>query len=215
MYNESQREGVYADSSGHIRMLVYIGDTLVIQSIGYFGQVIYIKECTQNRIDTIKLCPESYDLGEVRVDLPHSYEVFRHRFLEIEPDRGLEIEGLPKAKIIDIPVLLDTNNIQSSEFAVMHPLSYLYYNFSKEEKSKRKVFYLERQKREQIVIDKKYNRELIENITGLHGDSITDFIAFCGFGHLFLYEATPLEIVEMIIKKFQEYTALRQEDQNP
>jgi hypothetical protein len=205
IYNESTRKGIFADSSGFFRMPANIGDTLIIQSMGFHGKVYYILDLSSNPIDTLELCPQTYDIGVVLIDLPHTYEGFKKTFLEIEPDRGLQIEGLPKAKLQDIPSLLDTNYLNSDHFAIFSPINYLYYKYSKEEKSKRKVFYLERQKREQLLIDKKYNRELIERMTGFKGDSITDFMVFCSFSHQFLYESTELEIVAEIDKKFNEY----------
>ncbi len=206
IYNESARKGIFTDSSGLFRIHVRVGDTLVIQSMGYFGKVYVIHERVSNTIETLELCSQLYELGEIQIDLPHSYKEFQKRFLEIEPERGLQIEGLPKAKIQDIPSLLDTNYLNSNHFAIFSPINYLYYKYSKEEKSKRKVFYLERQKREQLIIDKKYNLEMIEQITGLKGDEITDFMAFCNFSHQFLYEATDLEIVQEINRKYTTYS---------
>jgi hypothetical protein len=205
VYNESSRKGVFADSLGIFRMYVGTGDTLIVQSLSYLGRVCFIRDYSSSTIDTVELCPQSYEIGEVQIELPHSYKDFKRTFLAIEPDRGLQIEGLPKAKIQDIPSLMDTNYLNSDHFAIFNPVNYLYYKYSKEEQSKRKVFYLERQKREQLIIDRKYNRQIIEQITGLEGDSITAFITFCNLSHQFLYEATELEIVEIIDKKYSEY----------
>ncbi len=206
IFNESQRMGLYADSIGMFMIKVRVGDTLVLQSLGYISSVYIISKYNTNILDTLDLCPQIHDIGEVQIQLPHSYEAFKHQFLEIEPERRFRIEGLPEPKIIDIPALMDTNYLNSTAYAVFNPIDYLYYKYSKEEKSKRKVFYLERQKREELIINEKYNRGLIQEITGLKGDSITDFMFYCSFDHKFLYEATPLEIVQEIDMKFKEYS---------
>ncbi len=208
IFNESQRKGIFTDSSGFFRMRVQAGDTLVIQSFGYFAKVYVIKNPINNLVDTLDLCPQTYDIGEVKMDLPHSYKDFQRQFLEIEPDRGFKIEGVPEPKILDIPLLMDTNYFNSvgvtADGSIALPFSYFY----KENRLKRRAFYIERQKRELFIIDKKYNRELIERMTGLKGDSITDFIAFCNFSHQFLYKASELEIVEKIDEKFKEFKVL-------
>ena len=205
VFNERSRTGVMADSTGLFLIFVLPGDTLIFQGMGYLGRVCLVEQIITNVQDTIELCPQAYELGEVSLNFSRSYEQLKHEFLTIKPDRGLEIEGLPKAKIQDIPALLDTNYLNSNGFAIFHPISYPYYMYSKEEKSKWQVFYLERQKREQLLIDKKYNCELIEKMTGLKGDAITEFMDYCTFSHKFLYKAAELEIVEMIDKKFREY----------
>jgi hypothetical protein len=213
IFNESSRRRTIADSSGLFKILTNPGDTLIIQSMGYYGKILIIRNRIINSSDSIELCPESYGLGNVQIDLPLSYKAFQKRFLEIQPDRGFKIEGVPEPKILEIPLLLDTNYLNSAEIkpdgTVILPFSYFY----KENRSNRKVFYLERQNREQFLIDKKYNRELIERMTGLTGDSITDFMVFCSFSHEFLYEASELEIVQVIDKKYQEYLN-REEEYN-
>jgi hypothetical protein len=215
LFNETSRTGTLADSCGLVNLYAQPGDTLVMQSIGYLGKVWIVTTDYGNDIDTFYICPQAYELGEVNLDFPLSYDQLRHDFLIIEPDRGLVIEGLPEAKVQDIPVLMDTNIIYSTGFAIFHPLSYLYYKYNKEERSKREVFYLKRREREQLIIDKKYNRQLIENITGLKGDEITDFIVFCNFSHEFLYKASELEITETIDRKFREYQVIKNNDMTP
>jgi len=199
--NESTRRGYISDSSGKFSIECSSGDTLVFISLGYLGKVIIVDILEQE----VQLVPRIYSIDEVSIQTYRSYEQFRHDFLKVQPEKDLEIKGLPRGKPIDVPVLLDTNQIQSPAFLLFHPLSFLYYNFSKEEKSKRKAFYLERRKGEEIVVQGKFNREIIHQITGLEGDDLTNFIGFCNFSHEFLYESTELEIVNKIYEKFDAY----------
>jgi hypothetical protein len=214
IYNESSRFGLFTDSTGNFVIPVNIGDTLVIQSMWYFPVVFFVESHASHLKDTIKLCQDVYNIGELQLSMPGNYEDFKRSFLKIIPEKAFKIEGLPEPKIQDIPILYDTNFLNSDAFAITSPVSYLYYKYSKEEKSKRKVFYLERQKRELLVIDKKFNRELIESTTGLTGDSITEFIGFCNFSHKFLYHASELEIVQSIDSKYKEFLSGKR-DPNP
>lgn len=155
----------------------------------------------------IESCMEErqYEIAEAKIVTYGSYEQFKKEFLKTQP-KEFRIKGLPEPKVREIPLLLDTNYIKNPEFLILHPLSYLYYNFSKEEKSKRKVLYLQKEQREQIVIDKKFSRELISGITGIKDhEEITAFMAYCNFSHKFLYEATEYEIAEAIDNKFRIY----------
>ena len=192
--NESSRKGYISDSAGEFHVALNRGDTLVFISLGYMGKVII----ADSSLKTVLLLPRAYKIDEVSIQSIRSYEQFKRDFLQIEPEKEKKIEGLPEGKPIDIPILLDTSYIKSDAFLVLHPLSYLYYNFSKEEKSKRKVFYLKRQEGEKIIIDRKYNRSIVSEITGLEGDELTNFIGFCNFSHQYLLYATELEIVNKI-----------------
>lgn len=204
--NESTRKGYITDSTGKFRIPCKNGDTLVFISLGYLGKVVI----ADTSLHTVFLKQRTYNIDEVSIQTNRSYEQFKRDFLEIEPEKSLRIEGIPEGKPIDIPILLDTNYIQSDAFAILNPISFLYYKFSKEEKSKRKAFYLKRQEGERLVIDKKFNREIVHRITGLGGDELTNFIGFCNFSHKFLYEATELEIVNKIYEKFEIYKTLEE-----
>lgn len=199
--NESTRRGYITDSTGKFQISIKHGDTLVFISLGYMGKVIIVDSLFHD----VSLLPRTYKIDEVSIQGIRSYEQFKRDFLQIELEEKRKIQGLPEGKPIDIPILLDTNYIHSDAFLVFHPLSYLYYNFSKEEKSKRKVFYLERREGEQIIIDRKYNRNLVHKITGLEGDELTNFIGFCNFSHQFLLYATELDIVNKINEKFSAF----------
>ena len=195
--NESTRRGYITDSTGKFKIRCKKGDTLVFISLGYLGKVVIVDSLPHQ----ISLVPRTYKIDEVSIESYRSYNQFKKDFLELEAEKAPEIQGLPKGKPIDIPVLLDTNHINSPAFLVLHPLSYLYYKFSKEEKSKRKAFYLERQAGERVIIERKFNREIVSRITGLEDEELTNFIGFCNFSHPFLFEATELEIVKEINKK--------------
>lgn len=203
--NESSRVTYITDSMGKFRIACRGGDTLAIISLGYLGRVVIVDSLQK----AIALVPRSYKIEEVRVQTYRSYDQFKKDFMDAAPHKEKKIEGLPEAKPIDIPILLDTNIISSPAFMVFHPLSYLYYNFSKEEKSKRKAYYLKRQEGERLIIEKKYNRDIVQRITGLEGDDLTNFIGFCNFDHTFLFESTELEIVRKIYEKLAVYKAIR------
>lgn len=200
--NESTRRGYITDSTGKFRIPWNNGDTLVFISLGYLGKVVIADSLPQ----MISIVPRSYKIEEVSIESYRTYDQFKRDFLEIKPEKGPQIEGLPKGKPIDVPLLLDTNHISSPAFLVLHPFSFLYYNFSKEEKSKRKVFYLERRQGEQLIVERKFNREIVHRITGLDGDELTNFIGFCNFSHQFLYESTEIEIVKKIYENFEIYS---------
>jgi hypothetical protein len=207
IFNESIRENATTNLSGYFKLTGSKNDTLVFTALGYLGKVWIPSTKIDGAVSTILMARRVYDIEPVKiVTLPGSYKDFKKTFLEIKPEQGLIIDGLPNRYIPKlVSELLDTSIISTTSFFLMHPVSYLWYNYSKEEKSKRKVLYLQQEQKEQVAINQKFNRELVHRITELKENELTAFINFCNFSHLFLYNSTDYEIVEAIHKKFEEY----------
>lgn len=212
VYNESSKTYTTADSTGKFNLKGRINDTLVFLSMGYYGKVWIVKDFNQN---SIKLIRRLYEIEPAVIGFPRDYNEFKKKFLEIEPPRPMVIDGFPRYIPKRIPELQDTNIIKSTGFAVMHPLTYLYLMNNKEEISKRKVLYLIQEDREQVIIDQKYNPQIVEKLTGLKNESLTDFILYCNFSHQFLFESTEYEILQSIEIKFKEYITLNKSKANP
>jgi hypothetical protein len=106
-----------------------------------------------------------------------------------------------------VPQLLDPKLVSATGSGIGISITYFYNIFSKEVKSQKKLIGLQQEQKEQVVINQKFNRELVHRLTGLNGDEITEFINFCDLSHMFLFNATDYEIVEVIHDKLEEYHA--------
>ena len=211
VFDECARETTVSDFTGHFKISCTKNDTLVFTALGYLGKVWLPSIENKREITKIMMIKRIYDIEPVRIStFPGTYNQFKKAFLDTKPDQGLIIYGLPRPVPKMVPYLLDTNIISTTGFFLNHPISYFYYNFSKEEKSKRKVLYLKQEQKEQVVINQKFNRELVHRLTGLEGENLTEFIGFCLFTHIFLYKATDYKIVEAIHKKYEEYQKLHE-----
>lgn len=211
IYNESRRQGYITDSLGYFSSSVQIGDTIAILSLGYLSKVVVITDSLINSRLVIRICPRSYPIEEVEVEMPRTYKQLKKAILAYQPEE-FKVEGVPEGKPIDVPLLLDTTYLKSGGFAIFHPVSFLYYNLSKKEKTKRKAFYLQKQEEQRPAIEKKYNREIVKEFTGLEGDELTNFIGYCNFSHQFLYESTALEIIQAIDEKYKLYIELKNDE---
>jgi hypothetical protein len=210
IFNESTRESTISSISGIFKIPGLKSDTLIITALGYYGKVWIVNPKNKTDIEKVVLTRRIYEIEPVKINnISPSYKEFKKSFLEAKPDQGLIIDGLPRAIPKLVPDLLDTNIISSTAFFLVHPVSYFYYNFSKEEKEKRKVLYVKQEEKEQVVINQKFNRELVFKLTGLEGDDLTAFINYCNFSHKYLYNSTDYEIVEAIHRKFEEYQLLK------
>lgn len=138
--------------------------------------------------------------------LPATYEQFKREFLTINVNTGsIEIPGLPKAKP-GIPTLMNDKAIKSPLFAIMSPVSFLYYNLSKEEISKRKHYRLSGERKDFDMVDKKINREKLMAWTGIKKDEELDkFILFCDFSVNYLRSVNEYDLIVKVKEKYKEF----------
>jgi len=204
IFNESRRHGFIADSLGKSHSIVYPGDTLVFIALGYLGKT-YIIQLDDTIPTKIRLTPRTYEIEAVTIGIPRTYSELKEAILAVDVDKGKPMSELPEYNPYIRPQLLDTNVLNKAGFMIMHPVSGLYYRFNKEEKSKRMVRYMQEQELKQSTVDAKYSREFVTELTGLTGTDLNNFIGYCNFSFNYLYEATPLEIVEAIYSRYDEF----------
>jgi len=136
--------------------------------------------------------------------LPDNYTDFKRKFLALKLDNEPIDIGLPKVKH-GIPPLLDKNYLSSPWFALNSPISFLYYNFSKAERSKRKAYELRHEKDQYAVIDNKINRHKIQYWTGLKENDLDKFILFCDFSFDYMLSANEYELIQKVKQKLQVF----------
>lgn len=169
-----------------------LNDTLKLDSLIRNGLLDYlIKDIDTNRLKD-------------KAVLPGTYEEFKRKFLALKLDNEPIDIGLPKAKP-GIPQLLDDNYIKSLGFALNSPISFLYYNFSKVERSKRKHIRLRYESEEYAKIDKKFNRHKIQYWTGLKEKELDKFILFCHFSLEYLLTSNEYDIILKIKEKLVDF----------
>ncbi len=205
IYNESQRHGSISDSSGRFSVYGESGDILAFIALGYLGKKYKISAIDSLKEKYIYLTINTFQIEEVTIESPGTYKQFKNSFIEVNPREGLPMQDLPQFNKYKTPEMLDTNEISKLGFKIAHPVTALYYNNSKEEKSKRKVWYLEQQKLKQGTVDEKYNHEIVSKETGFEGNDLINFMGFCNFSFNYLYESTPGEIIDRIHERKKAY----------
>jgi hypothetical protein len=68
---------------------------------------------------------------------------------------------------------------------------------------------MEAQKRRERVIQAKFNRALVADLTHLDGEELTAFIAYCNFSEDYLYETDLYTIMEDLYAKFDGYKTIK------
>jgi len=136
--------------------------------------------------------------------LPENYEDFKRKFLALKLNNlPLDI-GLPKAKP-GTPQLLDDNYIKSFWFALNSPFSFLYYNLSKTERSRRRVYELRNEKEQYSIIDQKINRQKIQIWTSLPEKDLDAFILFCDFSFNYMLNTNEYDLILRVKEKLADF----------
>ncbi len=206
IFNESTRRWAIADESGKYSLSVCTGDTLVFTAIGFLGKVILVNDNLQDKENTIYLTSQSYKIEEVKVLGYRNYDDFKKAFIELElPENKIDrikeelnIEGTAIAIKADYERRAEEALSQQGigfTFSPGRPLN--------EEKIRREK--LQQEAAMQRAVDKKYNREIVFELTKLPEDELTNFMGFCNFSLEYLYNTSDYDILVKIMEKFNLY----------
>ena len=215
IYNESQRRGYISNEEGIFRIPVSKGDTLVLSSLGYLGKVVFISDSYILSVFTINLIPRVYEIDEVTVKAFKSYEDFKDQFLSLKlPETDVTrlrdnlrlIAGQEATSAASQKKESDIYNSRTNTELVTVGIPIL----SREDKQRMNYVEVLKKEERQRVIEKKYNRGIIYQVTQLSEDEITEFMGFCNFSENYLYKASPYDILVKIEEKFREFKKMKE-----
>ncbi|MDA3867199.1 MAG: carboxypeptidase-like regulatory domain-containing protein [Salinivirgaceae bacterium] len=151
LLNKCTYEQAVSDMEGRFQIQGRINDTIQFSSVGYHSgyQVVSKPESL-----AIKLFPVTYNLKQIDVyskdPIPQIYRS------EVSFDEK--------------PNLLET---------LAHPISFLYYRFSKRERGKLEVRNLMEYERKMAKVSTIYTKELVQKLTGFTDEKLDDCFRFC------------------------------------
>jgi len=162
--NETSGFATATNTLGLFTIIGKIDDILKISEVGFKSKFLLISENFKIEIQEICLIEDTIVLQEVTVLPFKSYPEFKNKLLSLKiEDNTYSISGITLKNPTTIHNLENEDYIKSLGFALSSPISYLYYNFSKREKSIRKYHKLENEKWNQYAIDQKYNPKIVGN----------------------------------------------------
>ncbi|MCO6484079.1 MAG: hypothetical protein J5I62_14945 [Flavobacteriales bacterium] len=188
--NRRTRTGTFAASDGSFTVRAQRGDTLLIGAGGYVTRTLPLGEFPDDELQKLRITlrPWTVDLQPVAI-LP------KRTLKEIQAD----IEKLGYS---------EKDYRETGINALESPITFLYQEFSKRERSKREVAYLENQDRKRELL-----RELLEQyvdygIINLSDESFDDFIDFCNVPDEVIKGLSQYDFLMYVKKKYQLYTSL-------
>ena len=183
------------DIDGNFRLTLQSGDSIQLTSVGYKPEILIASEEWLSEKVILVMNEDVIQLAEVSVSPIPDIDRFKEQIKAFQPPEEEQFWyfGVDKPKPREDKMLEGKH--KNVLFALLQPTSFLYYNLSKKEKEKRKYYKLTNEQPTRELAFKKFTREWVQEETGLEGDQLTSFIAFCDFEIKYLAE-TPLFIIK-------------------
>ena len=204
--NIDGRNATISDSLGNFNLNVKPGDSLMISSIGYKTTYYRYTGPYQKAVfRSIAMKEAVYPIDEVKVTPWGTYEDFRRKFLSLdikdphENVHPLLYEGLNRE-----PELKE----EELNPGITSPITLIYSLFSQELQSKQKLRELQKRKTKEDILKDKFNREQVQELTGLEGQQLDRFMNYCNFSEAYILNTREYFILERVKKCYQRFTRL-------
>lgn len=191
-----------SDSSGFFRLPARSGDTLLISSVTY-GQQKVVVPSPVNPLFIVELSPNVYELEEVVIQNLPSERKFKEMLLGMDSHAEEEKPDLRlPEELYSEPAAGDGTMGVSFGGAI----SGIAGKFSKKERGRRFAAEIKVQEEKASIISSKFNRELVQHITGLEDEEKLDaFMEYCVLSEDFLYKANSYEIHKAVLGCFGDF----------
>jgi hypothetical protein len=188
--NKRTRSGTFGNSDGSFTVQALRTDTLMIGSIGHRTGILCLKDSVERGVYDIKirLIPLQVQLAEV----------------EILPERTLK----------EIQADIDKLGYKPSDYklttvnALQSPITALYQEFSRRERSKRLVAELVNEDKKRAILQELLHKYVEYDIINLNPDAFDDFIEFCSVPDEVIKGLTQYEFLVYIKRKYELYSSL-------
>lgn len=188
--NKRTRSGTFGNSDGTFLVKALRTDTLLIASVGHRTQAITMADSLpKERYEVVvRMEPIQVQLAEV--------EVLSERTLkQIQKD----IEKLGYR---------ESDHRIGQVDALQSPITFLYQEFSRRERSKRLVAQLENEDRKRALLKELLHKYVAYDIINLHDEAFDDFIDFCAVPDEVIKGLSQYEFLLYMKKKYELYASL-------
>ncbi len=197
--NKNSNQGTVSDIDGNFALKMSVGDSLLISSVAYQPHLLIFTdsiEFSQDKI-IISIQPATIELAPVKVFAYKSAREFKNAVIALElPEEtttSLVIPGYyygPKKEV---------------KTGFGSPISFLVGKFGKKAKQEKKFKAAKERDAYRNLISSKYNKEIVEKITGLKAEALKEFMDQCTLSDSFIENANEYDIIVAINNCFEEY----------
>lgn len=203
--NINSGAGDVTNNLGIFQLPVTILDTLYFRNIAYRDTLVPAASFSKKKY--IRIREKYHPIQEARVfEWGSTYQDFKEAIIHMPNAQSLgESLGLPRQDPDYIPYNLDEQKIKSVGFLINSPVSFLYHNLSRKERSARKLFRIKRNRKKQEAYEEILSRSNIASITGISGTELDRFLYFLNERIQCDYRCTELEVYTEIHSLWELY----------
>jgi hypothetical protein len=196
--NLSTQRGVVSDEEGFFYLTFPAQDTLQLSAVNYEAYRLYFGDTAQatNYDLTIRLSEKTYQLENVTVFAFRDEAAFKRAVLALD--------DLPEPEKVVVPGAYQGPR-HEKKASIGSPISFIFDRFSKRAKYERQVQQAKQEATYQKALSRKYNRAMIEEITGLNDDRLDEFILFCRLEDQFIEESNEYDIIVAINSCYRDF----------
>ena len=193
--NRTTKKGAFGKPNGSFELKCNRGDTLAITSLGFQTRYVTYSDSLQKTEFRLKLYLDarSYMLAEVEVFAPRDLEQIQEDILKLGYDeRDYMLSGIN---------------------AAISPITFLYQQFSRTERSKREVAYLENEDRKRELLKELFRLYVDYEIIALDDEQFDDFITYLNVSDQFLIQSSQYDFLVFVKDRFRDYKIFLRQNQ--
>lgn len=209
VYIENSSRNIISESNsnGYFDIFTHPGDTLLFSCIGYYWAKHIVT--TENN-QTFHLTPQIYDLGVVTKRFPYSYDELTNRVLSMKPTEDTLQLNLPHEKYQPV------NNHQPGQlsYTITGAITDIYNATNRHARNAIRAAELLSKKENILIMNKKFNKDMVVAMTNVPDEYFESFIRFCNFSDEFLTQTSEFQIIMTICWQYERFLDIHPELKN-
>ncbi len=193
--NRTTKKGAFGKPNGSFELKCQRGDTLAITSLGFQTRYVTYTDSLQSNDFRLKLYLDtrSFMLAEVEVFAPRDLEQIQEDILKLGyNEKDYMLSGIN---------------------AAASPITFLYQQFSRIERSKREVAYLENEDRKRELLKELFRLYVDYEIITLDDAQFDDFITYLNVSDEFLIQSSQYDFLIYVKDRFRDYKIFLRQNQ--
>jgi len=207
IYTKTSKQGTTTDERGHFAIIIDRADTLIFSSVGFDKYSLRLKDDDARSVYhvIIEMDSKTYELEPVIVNSYMSFDEFKKEILDLNMPTLKDEFSLNIPPGYTLPPEGGDGSMLNPSVKMKGPMTALYDAFSKEGKEKRKLEVYRREKRNQLIVESKYNLDVVKNVTQLKEDDAKRFMEWCKFEDDYILKATDYDLAIAMLKCLDEF----------
>lgn len=202
--NISNNYIIEADSNGFFKIPAQIGDTLVFSSIGFYWYKYIVNDFKKHEF-SLEL--QAYTLDAVITRPIDDYEHFKYKVLHAKTQK----DSLQYITEFEKYYPIRNYTPGTIGYTFEGGITSLYNTYNRHARNALKAMELLENKHYIILANKKFNKELVIDLTHIPEEYFNSFMAHCSFSDEFLAIATEFQIITVLFIKYEEFQNIHPE----